>query len=578
MSSGDQVWELIAFFAAVVIFIPIFYKLRVNSILAFIVAGVVLGPHMLGLIKNTGVVEEVGEIGLLFLMFSIGLDLSFRRFKIMRLYIFGFGLAQMVLTALVFGLAAYLMHRTLNEAILIGLALSMSSTAVALRLMSGRNDKHTAAGRATIGILLMQDLAVIPTMIILPKLSNPESLGTLHDLSQSFLQTLGAMMVIITTGRLLIKPLFKIVAATKNSDAFTSVIFLTFLATAWATSAAGMSVSLGAFLAGMLIAETDFCHEVEAEIASFSSLLLGVFFLSVGMMIDLSYVITHIPQILLLTVGVMLVKAFVIFVVETQFKVARSGAMASGVLLCQASEFGFVLFSLALTTNIMNSKTSAILQSVIALSMALSPFLCSFVFKKIDERENKAQAVKDAAAPENLKQPADDDENTQEDHIIVVGYGRVGQATVRMLTRNDLKAFVIDTDTSHLDRARKNNRACLFGSAANEKVLSAAGLDKAKAVVICISGLASAIRVLKAVREMDAKVPVFIRCNDDTRWAELTKLGATGVISETQECGIRLAAATILLNGGDDVRVRETAAILRQENVINPPLPTGEAV
>lgn len=577
MSSDGQVWELIAFFAAVVIFIPVFYKMKVNSILAFIVAGVVLGPHVLGLIKNTGVVEQVGEIGLLFLMFSIGLDLSFRRFKIMRLYIFGFGLAQMVLTAVIFGLAAYAMHRTLNEAILIGLALSMSSTAVALRLMANRNDKHSASGRATIGILLMQDLAVIPTMIILPKMADPESVGTLHDLSQSFLQTLGAMMVIITTGRLLIKPLFKIVAATKNSDAFTSVIFLTFLATAWATSAAGMSVSLGAFLAGMLIAETDFCHEVEAEIASFSSLLLGVFFLSVGMMIDLSYVITHIPQILLLTTGVMLVKAFVIFFVETQFKVARSGAMASGVLLCQASEFGFVLFSLALSTNIMNSKTSAIMQSVIALSMALSPFLCSFVFKKIDERENKALAAKDAIVPENLK-PVDDDETSQEDHIIVVGYGRVGQATTRMLTRNDLKVLVVDTDTAHLDRAHKNNRPSLFGSAANEKVLSAAGLDRAKAVVICISGLPTAIRVLKAIRELDAKIPVFIRCNDDTRWSELTKLGATGVISETQECGIRLAAATILLNGGDDARVRETAAILRQENVINPPLPTGEAV
>ena len=147
-----------------------------------------------------------------------------------------------------------------------------------------------------------------------------------------------------------------------------------------------------------------------------------------------------------------------------------------------------------------------------------------------------------------------------------------------MLTRNDLKVLVVDTDTAHLDRAHKNNRPSLFGSAANEKVLSAAGLDRAKAVVICISGLPTAIRVLKAIRELDAKIPVFIRCNDDTRWSELTKLGATGVISETQECGIRLAAATILLNGGDDARVRETAAILRQENVINPPLPTGEAV
>lgn len=571
--SGDQVWELLAFLAAVVIFIPIFYRLKVNPLLAFIVAGIVLGPHMLGLIKDTHVTENIGELGLLFLMFTIGLDLSFHRFKAMRLYIFGFGLLQLLLTAAVLGGAAFLMHKNLNEAIIIGLGLAMSSTAIALRLMQERGEMHTNAGRATVGILLMQDLAVIPIMVLLPRMAQTDSTA-IGNMGQAFTQAIGAVTLIMVVGRMVVKPLFKIVVSTKNAEAFTAVTFFTFLATAWATNAAGLSISLGAFLAGMLIAETDFGHEVEAEIASFSGMLLGIFFLSVGMMIDISYAWAHILQILALTAGVMVAKFFVLYAIERRMKVDKTGTITSSVFLCQAGEFGFVVFNLAAQNfHLMSVQTSSLLQVVIALSMSLTPFVSTFVLKIVD----KKKAAEDAAKNENAPEPEEDEEKELENHVLLVGYGRVGQAAARMLARNDVPFLVMDTDVPHIEKAKKNKRDYLFGNAGNVRILEAANIDKAKAVMICISGLPSAIRVLQAVREISSSIPVFIRCNDDTRWEELVRLGATGVISETQECGIRLAAATILCLDGDEDRLRETAAVLRQENTVNASLPTATA-
>ena len=570
--SGDQVWEILAFLAAVVIFIPIFYRLKVNPLLAFIVAGVVLGPHGLKMINDTDVTENIGEVGLLFLMFTIGLDLSFHRFKAMRLYIFGFGCLQLFLTAAVIGTAAYFMHRTLNEAIIIGFALAMSSTAIALRLMQERGELHTGAGRATVGILLMQDLAVIPIMVLLPRMAETGGNG-FGNLGQAFTQAVGAVTLIMVIGRMLVKPLFRIVVSTKNTEAFTAVVFFTFLATAWATNMAGLSISLGAFLAGMLIAETDFGHEVEAEIASFSGMLLGIFFLSVGMMIDIHYVWKHITQIILLTVGVMGAKFGVLYLIERQLKVDRSGSLTSSVFLCQAGEFGFVVFNLAAQNfHLISPKVSSMLQVVIALSMSLTPFVSTYVLKRLDKKKAAQDAVKSANVPVDIE-----GEKELENHVLLIGYGRVGQAAARMMTRNEVPFLVMDTDVSHIERAKKNNREYLFGNASNIRILEAANISKAKAVMICISGLPSAIRVLQAVREISASIPVFIRCNDDTRWGELVHLGATGVISETQECGIRLAAATILSLDGDEDRIRETAAVLRQENTLNASLPTAGA-
>ncbi|MCQ2913665.1 MAG: cation:proton antiporter [Alphaproteobacteria bacterium] len=575
--SGDQVWEILAFLAAVVVLIPVFYRLKVNPMLAFIAAGIILGPHALKLIKDTGVTENIGEAGLLFLMFSIGLELSFHRFKALRKFIFGHGCAQMLATTIFIGGCSMFMHKSFNEAILIGLALSMSSTAVALKIVQDKGGIHSTIGRSSVGILLLQDLAVIPIMVLMPKMGELSSALSIDAFMESVTRAVGAIVLIVLVGMWIIKPLFKIVANTKNSEAFTSMIFLAFLATAWATQAAGLSISLGAFLAGMLIAETEFGHEVEAEIESFSGLLLGIFFLSIGMMIDLPYALTHIPQIILLTIGIMVTKIAIIYFLERAFGSERRSAFVVAVALSQAGEFGFVVFNFACQNyHIISQNTSTQLQCCVALSMSLTPFLCSYVFKKLDAKDEAETAKRDMTAGENYTQ--DSTAEGMKDHIIVVGYGMVGQAAARMLSRNDCKLFVIDTDVQHIEKAKKNNRPYLFGSAANEKILSFANLKDARAVLICINGLPTTIRILKAIREMNKEIPVFVRCLESSHWNELTKLGATGVVSPAQECGIRLAANTILLSGGNEERMKETASILRQENIVNQPLPTSSEV
>jgi CPA2 family monovalent cation:H+ antiporter-2 len=568
--NGNQVWEVIAFLAAVVIFIPIFYRLKVNPLLAFIGAGIILGPQVLGLIQDTHVAENIGELGLLFLMFTIGLDLSFHRFKVMRLYIFGLGVAQLLATALVLGGAAFLMHKKLSESLVIGVGLAMSSTAVALRLIQARGDLHSLQGRASVGILLLQDLAVIPVMVLLPRLAHSDT-SVMSDVGASLLKAVGAVTLIILIGRMVMKPLFRIIVATKSPEAFTAAILLVFLGMSWATNMAGLSISLGAFLGGMLIAETEFGHEVEAEISSASSLLLGVFFLSVGMMIDVHYAWTHIPQILLLTAAVMAVKFVIIYYLDRRFGLKTKSSVSSAVVLCQAGEFGFVIFGMASQNfSIISRTTSSQLQVVIALSMALTPFLSSFVHRRLDALAGAEEILtSDDAAVEGM----DDDDEELRDHVVLIGYGRVGQTTARMLDRNGFSFLVVDTDIHRLEEAQRNKRKYLFGNATNPRILNIAGITRAKAVVIALSGYPTACAILSAARLVSKDVPIFVRCDEPSKWAELTSLGATGVIAETLECGIRLGASVVLSLGGDDQRVKDIAAVLRQENTINLPLP-----
>ncbi len=568
--NGNQVWEIIAFLAAVVIFIPIFYRLKVNPLLAFIGAGIILGPQVLGLIQDTHVAENIGELGLLFLMFTIGLDLSFHRFKVMRLYIFGLGAAQLLLTALILGGAAFLMHKNLSESIVIGVGLAMSSTAVALRLIQARGDLHSLQGRASVGILLLQDLAVIPVMVLLPQLAHSDT-SVMTDVGTSILKAVGAVTLIILIGRMVMKPLFRIIVATKSSEAFTAAILLVFLGMSWATNMAGLSISLGAFLGGMLIAETEFGHEVEAEISSASSLLLGVFFLSVGMMIDVHYAWSRIPQILLLTAAVMAVKLVIIYYLDRRFGLKTKSAVSSAVVLCQAGEFGFVIFGMASQNfSIISKNTSSQLQVVIALSMALTPFLSSFVHRRLDAfvGAEEVQTSEDASI-----EGMDEDDEELSDHVVLIGYGRVGQTTARMLDRSGFSFLVVDTDIHRLEEARRNKRKYLFGNATNARILNIAGITRAKAVVIALSGYPTACAILSAARLVSKDVPIFVRCDEPSKWAELTTLGATGVIAETLECGIRLGASVVLSLGGDDQRVKDIAAVLRQENTINLPLP-----
>ena len=563
---GNQVWEIIAFLATVVIFIPVFFKLKVNPLLAFIGAGILLGPQVLGLIRDVKVAENVGELGLLFLMFSIGLDLSFHRFKVMRLYIFGLGVAQLLGTALIIGGAAFLMNKNLHEAVIIGLALAMSSTAVALRLMQGRGEMHTLQGRASGGLLLLQDLAVIPIMVLLPQMASSDT-SVVSDLGSSILKAVGAVTLIILIGRMIMRPLFRAVVAAKSPEAFTATILLVFLGTAWATQMAGLSISLGAFLGGMLIAETEFGHEVEAEISSFSSLLLGVFFLSVGMMIDVHYAMSHIPQILLLTVVVMAAKIVIIYFLEMRFGLKKYGAVSSAVVLCQAGEFGFVIFNMAAQNfNLLSKSTSSQLQIVIALSMALTPFVFSFVTKRLD-------AAAEQEEPAAAEQEFDEDDEIPTNHVLLIGYGRVGQTTARMLSRNSIPFLVLDADFHRIEEAKGNDRKCIFGNATNPKILSIANISQARAVVIAISGYQTACNILSAARLISKDVPIYVRCDDPSKWAELTQLGATGSIAETLECGIRLGASVVIALGGDEQKIRDAASVMRQENVFNTALP-----
>ncbi len=563
MMTGAQFWEIIAFFGAIVIFIPVFYRLKLNPLLAFICAGVVLGPHVFGLIKDINIVDAVGQFGLLFLMFSIGLDLSFNRFKIMRLFIFGYGGVQFVATALVFGLIAYACGRSVSASIIIGCGLSMSSTAVAARLMGAAGTLNTPSGRVSVGILLLQDLAIIPLMFLLPRLADNSAPAGV-DVGTTLLKAVGAITLVVVIGRALMKPLFRAVVATQSNEAFTALIFFVFLCSAWLMNEAGLSISLGAFLGGMLIAETQFVHEVEAEISPVSSLLLGVFFLYVGLTADVGYAWAHFWEIALITVCVMTLKFSLLYIIERCFKLARKQAVVSGAFLCQAGEFGFVIFNMAsMNFRIMSEQDAVMLQVVIALSMVLTPFVANFVLRSVNAKTAEA----DDSAKTDTDASVFEDE-TPHDHVIIIGYGDIGQAAAQLFARAKVRSFIIEDRLAPIEKARKSGRDCLFGNANSEKILRAANLAQAKAVVITPRDANTSFQLLRMVRMESANVPVFVHCDDLTRRADFAAAGATGIVSQSQECGIRLAVSSVTAIDGEQTDIIAAAAALRREGII----------
>jgi CPA2 family monovalent cation:H+ antiporter-2 len=515
-------------------------RFRLPSMLAYLVVGIALGPHGAGMLTESHDVDVVAEFGVVFLMFSIGLEFSLQRLKTMRALVFGFGSVQMLLTAGCTLLVTWFGYgQGWRAGLAVGLAVAMSSTAIVAKLLSERFELHSRSGRQTMGVLLFQDLAVVPCLILLPALAQPGA-DLARSLSVALLQATLVLGILIWVGQRLMKQLYDAVAARRSEELFVLATLWIVVGLAYTTGATGLSLALGAFVGGMLISETIYRHQVEADIRPFRDILLGLFFITVGMMLDLGFVLANLDRLVLAVLLLVAGKGLVVLLVALAARSSLDVALRTAAQLAQAGEFGLVLIGLAAEQKLISTDVFQLTLSAMLVSMFMAPFLIERVARLGGEMArgdwaHKAKSVHEVAvAGFGL-----------EGHVIICGYGRTGRQIGEFLATEGIPYLALDVDPHQVKGSQPGEGRVAFGNADRPEVMQAAGLARARAVAIAYPDVHSAERVLRLVRRSRTDIPVIVRTPDDTDMARLKAAGATEVIPEVLEGGLMIAAETL---------------------------------
>jgi CPA2 family monovalent cation:H+ antiporter-2 len=543
--------------AAAILVVPLFRKLRITPVLGYLLAGLLIGPHALKLIHEVEVVETLAEFGVVFLLFSIGLELSLDRLLAMRRHVFGMGTLQVVIT----GTAFYALGRAVGlggaEAFVLGGGLALSSTAVVLRMMEESGDQHTQAGRMALAVLLLQDLAVVPLLTVVPLLGG-EGGSLLPSLGLAAAKGLGAMALIIVTGRLLLRPVLRTVAAARTPELFTGITLFLALGVSWLTGQAGLSMALGAFLAGLLISETEYRHQVEADIEPFRGLLLALFFMTIGMRIDVGLLADNAALVVGGVVALVLVKALVIAGLARAFGQPAGTAVFVGLSLAQAGEFAFVLFTLAMGAGALSEEVGGIALLVVALSIVLTPVLLRVGRAAADRLRRRSK--------EDPMEQMDREAHDLRKHVLILGLGRAGRTVVRLLEAHGTEYLGLDLDPDTVTAERGRGVPVFYGDGTRGEVLRAAGLARASGVIVTLDDPAAAGRAVRAIRAENDDIPIMVRARDTGQCGPLAAAGATGVIPELVEGSLQLGGRLLLALGESRDEVEAALADLRENS------------
>ncbi|XP_019460652.1 PREDICTED: K(+) efflux antiporter 2, chloroplastic-like isoform X1 [Lupinus angustifolius] len=536
----DMLWLLLAS----VIFVPIFQKLPGGSpVLGYLAAGILIGPYGLSIIRHVHGTKAIAEFGVVFLLFNIGLELSVERLSSMKKYVFGLGSAQVLATAVVVGLVAhYICGIPGPAAIVIGNGLALSSTAVVLQVLQERGESTSRHGRATFSVLLFQDLAVVVLLILIPLISPNSSKGGIGF--QAIAEALGlaavkaavAITAIIAGGRLLLRPIYKQVAENQNAEIFSANTLLVILGTSLLTARAGLSMALGAFLAGLLLAETEFSLQVESDIAPYRGLLLGLFFMTVGMSIDPKLLLSNFP-VITGTLGLLICgKTILISLIGKIFGISLISALRVGLLLAPGGEFAFVAFGDAVNQGIMSSKLSSLLFLVVGISMAITPWLAAggqLIASRFEQHDVRSLL------------PVESETDDLQGHIIICGFGRVGQIIAQLLSERLIPFVALDVRSDRVAIGRAMDLPVYFGDAGSREVLHKIGAERACAAAITLDTPGANYRTVWALSKYFPNVKTFVRAHDVDHGLNLEKAGATAVVPETLEPSLQLAAAVL---------------------------------
>ncbi|MGE5452561.1 MAG: cation:proton antiporter [Acidobacteriota bacterium] len=537
--------ETLLFLTLAGIFIPLLQRLRINQVLGFLTIGVIVGPTGIALwadqipwltqltFARIQEVQALAELGVIFLMFLIGLELSAERMAAMWRWVFLGGSAQVLLSALAIGVMAYLFGNSGAVALMLGLVLSLSSTAVVMQLLTERRAMASAVGQATFSVLMLQDFAVVPLLILIDLLTRQSSSGMATLITMTVVKSVGAVLLIYLVGRRVVGPLFRVFAHRRQPEVFMALTLLVALGTAEITARAGLSMALGAFLAGLLLAETEYRHEVEVTVEPFKGLLMGVFFMSVGMGIDVREVARNHVWIVLSVVGLMTIKAAVVTGIFRMGGRTWGQAVEGGLLLAQGGEFAFIVVGYAATAGLLSAEVAQFMLLVVSLSLMITPLVARlghWLGQKLDPPA-VGMAAADVTLPEGLS-----------GHVVIAGFGRVGQLLAQVLTHQRVPYVAIEHDAQVAARLRQQGHAVFYGNAARPELLRKLHTDQAAALLITMDQPAAAMHAVAAARHEYPKLPIYARSRDEQHAHELRQVGATAVVPETLEAGLQLSA------------------------------------
>lgn len=540
--------EAMVILATAAVLVPIGQRFKLSPILGFLIAGAVLGPHCLGALTDylpplawITVSQERGlgtiaELGVVFLLFIIGLELSFKRLVTMRRLVFGLGTAQIAISAVIIGAIAALAGEKAGAAAIIGLSLALSSTAVVIEVLSRNGRLASTTGRTSFAILLMQDLAVVPLLFLVSILGPDHQGSLLGGLAQAFGQAVLVIGVIAILGNLLLRPLFRLVASADSTELFVAAALFVVVGSGLVTAAAGLSMALGAFVAGLLLADTEYHRAIEATIDPFKGLLLGVFFFSVGMSLDLSALISDPLPILLGILGLLLIKGGVLVGLLRLFRVSWPSTIETSVLLGPGGEFAFIVIGLAVAGGIIAADRGALVLAITSFSMALVPLL-DYAARRWSGRITAKQPPNPAITAVPPQERVD---------AIVIGAGRVGRLVSDMLTRHKVKHILIEKDPSAVAHYRAEGLPVYFGDAKNAQFLKRCGIDEVKGVVITVNKASAVSEIVTAIRELRDDILIVARARDAEHARQLYKQKVTDAVPETIEASLQLSEATLV--------------------------------
>jgi CPA2 family monovalent cation:H+ antiporter-2 len=556
----SQLLSLLLLLTAAVGAVAVARRFGLPSMLGYLAIGMVLGPHGAQLIGESSEVETFAEFGVVFLMFSIGLEFSLQRLKAMHALVFGYGSAQLAFTALGALLVTWFGYgQGWKAGLAVGLAVAMSSTAIVAKMLSERFELHSRSGRLTMGVLLFQDIAVVPCLILIPALAQSDQGAMLRQVSIASLQAAALLVVLIWVGQKLMKRLYDAVAHQRSEELFVLATLWIVVGLAYATGQAGMSLALGAFVGGMLISETVYRHQVEADIRPFRDMLLGLFFVTVGMLLDVGFVLDNIGHLLLAVALLVVGKGIVVLLITLAARHTLDTALRTSAQLAQAGEFGLVLIQLAFAQKLIAADVFQVTLAAMLVSMFIAPFLIERVARLGGEMArgdwaHKAKAIYEVATSAF----------GMEDHVILCGYGRTGEQIGKFLGAEKIPFLALDVDPNAVKRAIPEGGKVVFGGADRIEVLKAAGLMRAQAVVIAYPDTLSAERVLRVVRNHRADIPVIVRAPDESDVDRLKRAGATEVIPEVLEGSLMIAAETLTQLGVPVERAIERVRLVRE--------------
>jgi CPA2 family monovalent cation:H+ antiporter-2 len=545
--------------AAAVIAIIVCRLLRLPPILGYVVVGIAVGPHAMGWVPDNADVRELAEFGIVFLMFSVGLEFSLPQLKTMQRAVFGLGLAQVAITTVVAMIALHFMGYGWLPGLTLGGALAMSSTAIVSKMLAERMELNTPHGRDVMGILLFQDLAVVAFLIAVPTLATGGA-----DLWRSLGIAAGkaaiVLAVILVFGQRPMRAWFHVVARVRSSELFMLNVLLVTLGLAALSEVAGLSFALGAFLAGMLIAETEYRYQVEEDIKPFRDVLLGLFFVTVGMYLNLKTVGANLGWVALLLLGPVLAKLILIVILARLFGTPLGEAIRTGFYLAQAGEFAIVLLALASDLAVVDATFAQLVLAAMVLSMLSAPVLIQFAAPlarrlTADDWLARAAQVTQIAARTMARQ----------EHVIICGFGRSGQNLARLLEKEDIPFIALDADPERVREAAADGSSVVYGDAGRREALIAAGLPKARALAVTFADTPTALKILHHVQQLRPELPVIVRTVDDSDLDPLIKAGATEVVPEVLEGSLMLASHSLLLLGIPLNRVLARIRDIREE-------------